>query len=36
MLFIAENALEKALVEAVKNPTSAPNFYRLLLESDCW
>src|SRR5438128_2129182 len=34
MLFIAENELEKALVEAVKNPSSAPDFYRLLLESD--
>ncbi len=34
MLFIAENELEKALVEAVKTPSSAPNFYRLLLESD--
>src|SRR5436190_13761416 len=34
MLFIAENELEKALVEAVKSPSSAPNFYRLLLESD--
>jgi hypothetical protein len=34
MLFIAENELEKALVEAVKNPSSAPDFYRLLLEAD--
>jgi hypothetical protein len=34
MLFVAENALEKALVEAVKNPSSASDFYRLLLESD--
>jgi len=34
MLFIAENELEKALVEAVKTPTSAPDFYRLLLESN--
>jgi len=34
MLFIAENELEKALVEAVKNPSSAPVFYRLLLETD--
>ena len=34
MLFIAQNELEKALVEAVKNPSSAPDFYRLLLESD--
>lgn len=34
MLFIAQNELEKALVEAVKKPSSAPDFYRLLLESD--
>jgi hypothetical protein len=34
MLFIAENELEKALVEAVKNPASAPDFYRRLLEAD--
>lgn len=34
MLFIAENELEKALVAAVKNPSSAPDFYRLLLEAD--
>lgn len=34
MLFIAENELEKALVEAVKSPALARNFYRLLLESD--
>lgn len=34
MLFIAENELEKALVAAVKTPSSAPEFYRLLLESD--
>jgi hypothetical protein len=34
MLFIAENELEKALVEAVKNPSAAPDFYRLLLEAD--
>jgi hypothetical protein len=34
MLFITQNELEKALVEAVKNPSSAPEFYRLLLESD--
>jgi hypothetical protein len=34
MPFIAENELERALVEAVKNPASAPDFYRLLLESD--
>ncbi|MEO8301954.1 MAG: enhanced serine sensitivity protein SseB C-terminal domain-containing protein [Rhizomicrobium sp.] len=34
MLFIAENELEKALVEAVKAPSSAPEFYRLLLETN--
>ena len=34
MLFIPQNELEKALVEAVKNPSSAPDFYRLLLQSD--
>jgi hypothetical protein len=34
MLFIAENELEKALVEAVKNPSAVPDFYRLLLEAD--
>jgi len=34
MLFIPENELERALVKAVKNPASAPDFYRLLLESD--
>ena len=34
MPFTCENQLEKALVEAVKNPASAPDFYRLLLESD--
>ena len=34
MLFIAQNELEKTLIEAVKNPSSAPDFYRLLLESD--
>jgi hypothetical protein len=34
MLFIPENELEKALVRAVKEPQSAPNFYRLLLSSD--
>jgi hypothetical protein len=32
--FISENELERALVQAVKNPASAPGFYRLLLESD--
>lgn len=34
MVFIPENELEKALVRAVKEPHSAPNFYRLLLASD--
>jgi SseB protein N-terminal domain/SseB protein C-terminal domain len=34
MPFISENELEKALVKAVQNPASAPDFYRLLLESD--
>ncbi len=34
MLFIAENQLEKALVAAAKNPAAAPEFYRLLLETD--
>lgn len=34
MLFIAENDLEKALVAAVKDSAAAPEFYRLLLESD--
>ena len=34
MLFIPENALEKALVRAVKEPHAAPDFYRLLLASD--
>ena len=34
MPFISENELEKALVKAVKNPHCAPDFYRLLLESD--
>jgi hypothetical protein len=34
MAFIADNELERALVQAVKNPTTAPDFYRLLLESD--
>jgi hypothetical protein len=32
--FISENELERALVRAVKNPHQAPEFYRLLLESD--
>jgi SseB protein N-terminal domain/SseB protein C-terminal domain len=34
MLFIAENELERALVAAVKDPASGPDFYRLLLEQD--
>jgi hypothetical protein len=34
MPFISENELERALVSAVKNPASAPDFYRLLLDSD--
>ena len=34
MLFIADNELERALVKAVKNPAAAPEFYRLLLESE--
>jgi hypothetical protein len=34
MLFIPENELEQALVKAVKIPSTAPDFYRLLLESD--
>jgi hypothetical protein len=34
MLFIPENELEKALVRAVKEPQTAPLFYRLLLSSD--
>lgn len=34
MPFISENKLEEALVAAVKNPAAAPDFYRLLLESD--
>ena len=34
MLFIAENELERALVAAVKDPASGPDFYRLLLEHD--
>lgn len=34
MLFVSENRLEEALVQAVKNPAAAPDFYRLLLESD--
>src|SRR4051812_45100661 len=34
MPFIADNELERALVAAVKNPGAAPDFYRLLLDSD--
>jgi hypothetical protein len=34
MPFISENELERALVEAVKQPASAQNFYRLLLDAD--
>jgi hypothetical protein len=34
MPFISENELERALVKAAKNPAAAPEFYRLLLESD--
>jgi hypothetical protein len=34
MLFIPENDLEKALIRAVKEPATAPHFYRLLLASD--
>ena len=34
MPFISENKLEEALVRAVKSPATAPDFYRLLLESD--
>jgi hypothetical protein len=34
MPFISENELEKALVKAVLNPAYAPDFFRLLLESD--
>ena len=34
MPFVSENRLEEALVRAVKNPAAAPDFYRLLLESD--
>jgi SseB protein N-terminal domain/SseB protein C-terminal domain len=34
MPFISENELERALVEAVKQPASASNFYQLLLDSD--
>jgi hypothetical protein len=34
MPFISENRLEAALVKAVKTPSAAQDFYRLLLESD--
>jgi len=34
MPFISENELERALVKAAKNSAAAPDFYRLLLESD--
>jgi hypothetical protein len=34
MPFISKNALERARVKTVKSPASAPDFYRLLLESD--
>lgn len=34
MPFISENKLEEALVKAVKQPTTAGDFWRLLLESD--
>lgn len=34
MPFISENALEEALVRAVKSPQAAPDFYRLMLESE--
>jgi len=34
MPFISENELERALVKAAKDPAAAPDFYRLLLESD--
>ncbi len=34
MPFISQNKLEEALVRAVKSPATAPDFYRLLLESD--
>src|SRR3954463_13081652 len=34
MPFIADNELERALGKAVENPAAAPNFYRLLLESN--
>ena len=34
MPFVSENRLEEALVRAVENPATAPDFYRLLLEND--
>ena len=34
MPFISENELEQALVKAAKDPAAAPDFYRLLLESN--
>ena len=34
MPFVSENRLEEALVRAVENPATAPDFYRLLLESE--
>jgi hypothetical protein len=34
MPFVPENRLEEALVRAVESPATAPEFYRLLLESD--
>lgn len=34
MPFVSENRLEEALVRAVESPATAPDFYRLLLESD--
>jgi len=34
MPFISENRLEEALVKAVKQPATAPDFWRLLLESE--
>lgn len=34
MPFVSENRLEEALVRAVESPATAPDFYRLLLESE--
>jgi len=34
MPFVSENRLEEALVRAVENPATAPDFYRLLLENN--